>query len=231
MEIRRTKNLETRIVFPIQKNDGTLITSAADLDSELDAWADGSNPDGFADCTNEATEIGATGIYYLTLTAGEMNADYIAVQVKSSTSGALVQTILINTTLQRADAIAISGDTDAANNCELMFDGTGYAGGTTKLDVNVASQANIDFGALQKASIGTAVETQLTAANTELAATPTTISGLRAMLQFLFQYFRNARAETSGLETLYKEDAATALSTRTLGDDGTTFTRGEMNDA
>jgi hypothetical protein len=35
------------------------------------------------------------------------------------------------------DAIAISGDTTAADNCELMFDGTGYAGGTAKLKVDV----------------------------------------------------------------------------------------------
>jgi hypothetical protein len=31
----------------------------------------------------------------------------------------------------------ISDDTDAANNCELMFDGAGYAGGTAKLQVDL----------------------------------------------------------------------------------------------
>src|SRR3990167_5166420 len=35
------------------------------------------------------------------------------------------------------NATAISGDTTAADNAELMFDGTGYAGGTTKLGVNL----------------------------------------------------------------------------------------------
>lgn len=34
---------------------------------------------------------------------------------------------------------AISGDTTAADNCELMFDGTGYAGGTTKLGVDAVA--------------------------------------------------------------------------------------------
>ncbi|MBF8258367.1 MAG: hypothetical protein HW377_741, partial [Actinobacteria bacterium] len=53
----------------------------------------------------------------------------------------------------------ISTDATAADNCELMFDGTGYAGGTAKLNVNVAAQDNIDFGALQKASITAAVPT------------------------------------------------------------------------
>jgi hypothetical protein len=139
MEIRRTKNVATVIVFPIQKNDGTLITGAAGLDSEIDHFADGTNPDGFADCTNEATEIGSTGQYYLALSQAESNYDYSVVQVKSSTAGALTQTVLINRTLQQADVAAISTDATAADNCELMFDGTGYAGGTAKLGVDVVA--------------------------------------------------------------------------------------------
>jgi len=66
-------------------------------------------------------------------------------------------------------------------------------------------------------------------ANSELAAIPTTVSGLRAMIQFLFQYFRNVRTETNIAESLKKEDGTTELGSRTLGDDATTFTRGEMN--
>jgi hypothetical protein len=38
-----------------------------------------------------------------------------------------------------ANVLAIDDDTTAADNLELMFDGTGYAGGTTKLDVGVAA--------------------------------------------------------------------------------------------
>ena len=95
-------------------------------------------------------------------------------------------------------------------------------------DVNVKTQSNIDFGALQKASIGTAVETQLTAANTELASIPTTTGGMRSMVQFLFEYFRNKKTVTASVETLFKEDASTSLGTASLADDGTTFTRGEM---
>lgn len=36
-----------------------------------------------------------------------------------------------------ANVAAISADTTAADNCELMFDGTGYAGGTARLKVDV----------------------------------------------------------------------------------------------
>lgn len=37
------------------------------------------------------------------------------------------------------DAAMISKDSTAANNCELMFDGTGYAGGTTKLVIDTSA--------------------------------------------------------------------------------------------
>lgn len=52
----------------------------------------------------------------------------------------------------QVDTVQISGDDTAADNCELMFDGTGYAGGTTKLDVNTASISN---GAITAATIAT----------------------------------------------------------------------------
>ena len=47
----------------------------------------------------------------------------------------------IQTVVWPVDVQKISSDTTAADNAELFFDGTGYAGGTTKLDVNVATIA------------------------------------------------------------------------------------------
>lgn len=88
------KNTAYRLYFPIYKSDGTLITAAAGLDSEVSK--DGKQSDGttagFTDCTNEATEIGTgSGCYYLDLTSTEMNADSVVVLVKSSTTGAVPQ--------------------------------------------------------------------------------------------------------------------------------------------
>ena len=97
MELSRAKNVATYVTFPLKKNDGTLLVGAAGLDSEIDAWADGTAPNGFSDCTNEATEIGSTGIYYLSLSQTEMNNDYIVLLIKSSSTGAIPQVILINT--------------------------------------------------------------------------------------------------------------------------------------
>ena len=97
MELSRAKNVASYVTFPLKKNDGTLLVGAAGLDSEIDAWADGAAPNGFTDCTNEATEIGSTGIYYLSLSQTEMNNDYIVLLIKSSSTGAIPQVILINT--------------------------------------------------------------------------------------------------------------------------------------
>jgi hypothetical protein len=84
------KNSAFRVTFPILDADGDLVTSAAGLDSEVSK--DGGT---FADCTNEATEIAtASGMYYLDLTSTEMNADTVAVIVKTSTSGAKTTTLV-----------------------------------------------------------------------------------------------------------------------------------------
>jgi len=84
------KNVAYRVTFPILDADGDLVTGAAGLDSEVSK--DGGT---FADCTNEATEIAtSSGIYYLDLTSTEMNADTVAVIVKTSTSGAKTTTLV-----------------------------------------------------------------------------------------------------------------------------------------
>ena len=83
------KSQAYRVTFPILDADGDLVTGASGLDSEVSK--DGGT---FADCTSEATEIAtSSGVYYLDLTSTEMNADTVAIIVKSSTSGAKTTTI------------------------------------------------------------------------------------------------------------------------------------------
>ena len=85
------KNVAYRVTFPILDADGDLVTGAAGLDSEVSKDAGT-----FADCTNEATEIAtSSGVYYLDLTSTEMNADTVAIIVKTSTSGAKTTTIVM----------------------------------------------------------------------------------------------------------------------------------------
>lgn len=119
------KNTAFRVYFPILDADGDPVSAAAGLDSEVSL--DGA---AFADCTNEATEIGTSGFYYLDLTSGEMNADAVIVQVKTSTSGAKTTPVVLYPEEAgdiRVNVTQISDDATAADNCELFFDGTGYA--------------------------------------------------------------------------------------------------------
>jgi hypothetical protein len=78
------KNAAFRHYFAIRKNDGTLITTWAGADSEMSV--DGA---AFADCTNEATEIGTSGVGYIDLTAGEMNGDSVTLKVTVTNTSAL----------------------------------------------------------------------------------------------------------------------------------------------
>lgn len=82
-----------RAIFPILDADGDLVTGATGLDSEV------SKDQGtFADCTNEATEIAtSSGMYYLDLTATEMEADCVSVIVKTSSVGAKTTTLVLYT--------------------------------------------------------------------------------------------------------------------------------------
>lgn len=87
------KNAPYRATFPILDADGDLVTGAAGLDSETSG--DGGT---FTDCTNEATEIAtSSGMYYLDLTAAEMNYDTVSVIVKTSTSGAKTTVLVLYT--------------------------------------------------------------------------------------------------------------------------------------
>jgi hypothetical protein len=120
------KNTAFRAVFPILDADGDLVTGAAGLDSEV------SKDQGtFADCTNEATEIAtSSGMYYLDLTSTEMNADCVAVIVKTSTTGAKT-TVLVLYPEETGD---INVDVTA-------FGGTAgtFASGRPEVDANLIS--------------------------------------------------------------------------------------------
>ena len=138
------KNVAYRVTFPILDADGDLVTGATGLDSEV------SKDSGtFADCTNEATEIAtSSGVYYLDLTATEMNADTVAVMVKTSSSGAKTTVLVmypLETSDMPVDVLAISGDTVAADNLEAAADGTGYnlgGGSIVAASVTAAVTAN-----------------------------------------------------------------------------------------
>lgn len=95
------KNQAYRVTFPILDADGDLVTGATSPDSEVSK--DGGT---FADCTNEATEIATnSGVYYLDLTSTEMNADTVAIIVKSGTGKTTTIVLYPGGANQVADAL------------------------------------------------------------------------------------------------------------------------------
>ena len=104
------KNTAFRVTFPIYKSDGTLITGAAGLDSEVSI--DGGN---WADCAAEATEIQSSGIYYLDLSAAEMNGDTIAVVVKTSATGAAIPSFIFYPSANALGTLTASERTSVAD--------------------------------------------------------------------------------------------------------------------
>jgi len=123
------------LVFPILDADGDLVSGATGLDSEISK--DGGT---FVDCTNEATEIAtSSGMYSLALTATEMNADIVAIIVKTTTTGAKTTPIVIYTSGQTLDEIdanvdAILEDTGTTLETHLTdIKGTGFVKDTHSL--------------------------------------------------------------------------------------------------
>ncbi len=140
------KNTAYRVTFPILDADGDFVTGATGLDSEVSI--DGGT---FADATSEATEIAAaSGMYFLDLTAGEMNGDTIAIIVKTSSTGAKTTPIVLYTAARSINDLAfptVSG---------------------RSLDVSTTGEAGVDW-----ANVGSPTTTQNLSGTSTKAVEPT----------------------------------------------------------
>ena len=142
------KNQAYQVTFPIFDADGDLVAGATGLDSEI------SKDNGtFADCTNEATQLAtASGMYYLDLTQTEMNADVVAIIIKSS-EGKTTPIVLYPAEPADipVDAQAISGSTNAADRMEAsiltVVSGAAQAGtlSTTQMTTNLTEATDDHF--------------------------------------------------------------------------------------
>lgn len=108
------------------------------------------------DATNTIVHItnDDAGAYYLKLTAANNNrygtgmlivfdtATYVTIFAEIEWVSSQYWNFKYGTTAAPANVKLISDDSDAADNCELMFDGTGYAGGTAKLQVDLVDAPN-----------------------------------------------------------------------------------------
>ena len=170
------KNVAYRVTFPILDADGDLVTGATGLDSEV------SKDSGtFADCTNEATEIAtSSGVYYLDLTATEMNADTVAVIVKTSSSGAKT-TVLVMYPLETSDmpVDVLSWNSVAATGMPMPtytqpsgFLAATFPGGT------IASTTNITAGTIATVTNAVTVGTNNDKTGYSLVTAPPTAAAI-----------------------------------------------------
>ena len=145
------KNQAYRVTFPILDADGDLVTAAAGLDSEVSI--DGGT---FADATSEATEIAtSSGMYFLDLTAAEMNGDTIAIIVKTTTTGAKTTPLVLYTAARSINDLAYPTVSGRA------------------LDVSAGGEAGLDW-----ANIGSPTTVQnLSATNIDVDQVIASVSG------------------------------------------------------
>jgi hypothetical protein len=163
---------QTTFYFPLVTKDAAdFLTGATHASGDTKLIKDGGAS---ANTTNGFTDEG-NGFYSLVLTATEMQASRLCLSIiDQGTKAWEDQAVIIQThgnasaslvfDLDQAtpavNATQISGDSTAADNCEAMFDGTGYAGGTIRLAVNAAqlggtNQTGRDIGASVLLSSGT----------------------------------------------------------------------------
>ena len=209
------KSAAWRVTFPIFDADGDPVTGATGLDSEI-------SKDGgaFADCTNEATEIGSSGVYYLDLTSSEMGADTVAIQVKTSSSGAKTTNII--TYPQEADDMRVSV-THWSGTAVAAPDTAGYPKVTLKSGTGTG-EVSLSSGLVSLPATG--LDLVVCA---EPASPPALTANLRTALSWLLTLARNKITQTS-TTTLVRNDADSGtIGTSTVSDDGTTFIRGKYS--
>ena len=221
------KNVAYRVTFPILDADGDLVTGATALDSEVSK--DGAT---FADCTNEATEIAtASGVYFLDLTSTEMNADTVAIIVKTTSVGAKTTTIVmypeeagdirVNVTAYGGTAGTFSAGRPEVN--------TSHVSGTlqTAGDIKASITALNNISAAQvNAEVVDALATDTYAEPGQ--GTPAATASLAAKIGYLFKAWRNKSTQTATAYNLFNDDALTVDQKATVSDDATTFTKGEV---
>lgn len=121
------KNTAYRLTVPILDADGDLVTGASTPDTEISKDAGT-----FADATNEVTEIAtSSGMYYIDLTSTEMNADTVAVIVKTATSGAKTTPVVMYPQESgdiKVDLQSIAGSTVSTSSAQLGVNVVNYGG-------------------------------------------------------------------------------------------------------
>ena len=143
----------------------------------------------------------------------------------------------------KADALAISGDTIAADNLEAAADGTTYnLGGGAIVAASVTGAVGSVTG-LTASNLDATISSRATPAqvNTEVLdvltvdtfaqpgqEAPAATTTISKMLAYLYKAWRNKTTQTATTYSLFNDDAATVDHKATTSDDATTFTKTEI---
>lgn len=180
-----TASQEILIGMMIDNTDGTTAKTGLTIaNTDIQIWKAGATTMANKN-DGGATEIGSTGYYYATLDAtdtGTLGSMVINVNV----AGALMwrgefvvvtanwYDTMFSTDKLDVNVAEVSGDSTAADNCELFFDGTGYAGTNNVIPTvtTVTTCTNLtnaptngDLTATMKSSVTAAVPTAATVAD------------------------------------------------------------------
>jgi hypothetical protein len=215
-----TASQEVPLGYFVDSTDGNTEETALTIaNTDIKIWKTGATTLANKN-SGGATHI-SNGIYYAVLDATDTNtlgslviyvhvAGALSVKLECLVLAANVYDSLIGGgDYLEVDTVAISSDTTAADNAELMFDGTGYAGGTTKLGVDIVS-ISADTTAADNAELwfdGTAIADSVPADGTR----PTPAQALYMITQFLTE-----ASVSSTTLTVKKVDGSTSLMTFTL---------------
>lgn len=242
------RGVATRITVPIFDTTGALVTGGAGLAARisLDAAA-------HAATTNAPVEIAASmGMYYLDLTAAETNAQTLAIKVTSSTAGAVATPVVIYTVRQppatairhsiaqagAAGTITLDASASANNDFYneqniIIIAGTGagqsrvitdYVGATKVANVNRNWSTNPSSDSEYLILSGADIWDQPQGAEPTGAFAATDTMG--TLMKRIVRRFYNRVTQTAAVQTIYKDDGITAMTTQVCSDDGTTQVKG-----
>lgn len=103
MELERTRGVPTKIVLPIIDPDGDPVNNPGGLEARIFTWEDAVDPTAPVPTANAPVVHDAErGLVLLTLTAAEMEHDYLYGFIESTTPNAKTQHFLIRTKTDKA---------------------------------------------------------------------------------------------------------------------------------
>ena len=223
-------------VATIEGTWGTNPTSASTFEilapgdtANVAAWAGSAVSDPSAAGLPEVDVIRIAGVAVSTTTA-QLGVNAVQAGGTAWGSGAITAASIATDAIGAAELAdgAITAATFAAG----AIDATAIANGA--IDAATFAAGAIDAAAIAADAIGAselaadAVDEIWDEAMAELAqAAPSATPSMRALVAMLYMMARNAKAVTSTTKT-YSNDAGTVVFKSTLGDDGVTYTEGEL---